>query len=383
MNDAIDRFLALSVRRAVRGKAPPPWSEDWPSDAEFHAAVADRAAFHGVALALLGAPGALEDWPGAVADRVREEARGQSFWELGHRTVAARLIAALAAAGTPAVLTKGTALAYSAYPDPAMRRRGDSDLLLRPADRKAARAALVASGFRRVGDARPLQESWATECDMGFAHQFDLHWRISASALIAQKLEAGGVGSRSLPLPRLSEAARGVPPTDNIILIAINRALHHKYGYRSGADKAFEQDRLIWALDLALLCEAFTPADWEALRTTAAATGTAPLVLSLLDASAAMMGTSVPPDLRAGLAEDSGDAALLACIAPLPSITRLRLDLSASTSLAEKLRVFSYALLPGPEVLHERFPEAAHWPTALLQGRRLVFGLGRMLTGRA
>lgn len=382
MNDAIDRFLASSVRCAVRGEMPPSWPEDWPGDEAFHAAVSGWVRFHGVALALMGVPDALDDWPASVAAAVREEARGQSFWEMGHRVVAARLIAALAAMGAPAVLTKGTALAYSIYPDPAARRRGDSDLLLGEVDRKATRAALAASGFRPVGDARPLQEGWETKCEMGFVHQFDLHWRINASALIAQRLERGGLGTRTLPLPRLCETACAIAPTDNIILIAINRALHNKYGYRIGDHLAFEQGRLIWALDIHLLCSGFIRSDWDALLDATAASGTAPLVRSILALAQETLGTAVPEDVYASLACQPSDPELMAYLGAMSVMTRLRLDLAASPTLGAKLRLVGYTLFPATEVLHERFPDATHWPVQALQLRRLVAGVGKLLLQR-
>lgn len=383
MNEAIDRFLALSLRCAARGETPPAWPQGWPDDTAFHETVFARVAFHGVALALLGGPAALADWPATVSARVREEARGQSFWEMSHRAMAARLMVALAAAGTPGIVTKGTALAYSVYPDPAVRRRGDSDLLLGAVPRKAVRRVLAESGFRPIGDVRPLQETWAARCAMGFTHAFDLHWRISASAMIAHRLERGGIGTRWVPLPRLSEGARAIHPADNLVLVAINRALHHKYGYQSGETKTFEQDRLIWALDLARLCAGFTAADWDHLLATATASGTAPLVLSSLDFMAEATDAAVPAEWRAALARVPGDAELLACMGPLPTSQRLKLDLAASPALADKLRVLFYAILPGTEVLHERYPAAAHWPIPLLHGRRLVAGMGSLLSGRS
>lgn len=382
MKEAIDRFLSLSLRCAARKDAPPPWPQAWPDDAGFHETVFARVAFHGVALALLAAPSALSDWPATVSARVREEARGQSFWELGHRTTAAHTISTLAAAGASAAVTKGTALAYSVYTDPAMRRRGDTDLLLGPVSRKAVRRALAAAGFHRIGDARPLQETWGTTCAMGFTHAFDLHWRISASAMIAQRLEQGGIGTRSVPLPRLCDGARAIHPADNLVLIAVNRALHHKYGYQSGETKSFDQDRLIWAIDLARLCGAFTSADWDRLLVTATASGTAPLVLSSLDFMEQVTDAAVPPDWRAALANAPGDATLLAAIDPQLTIRRLKFDLAASPAWGDKLRILSYALLPGAELLHERFPESAHWPVPLLQGRRLLSGVGSLFAGR-
>lgn len=383
MTDALDRYFAQCLRSAARGEAAPQWPLDWPTTPDFHDAAFARVAFHGAALALLQDPAGLADWPAPVRDQVRDEARLQSFWEMSHRDVLTRMIAALGEAGTTGVITKGTALAYSVYPEPAVRRRGDTDLLLGDVPRKAVRRTLTASGFRITGDARPLQESWACDCPMGFTHVFDLHWRINASAVLARNLEQGGIGTRAVPLPRLCDAARAIAPTDNLILVAINRASHERFGYHSGEAKVFDQDRLIWALDFDLICAGFSTEDWQHLRDTAAASGTSPVVLSALEFAEATLGTAIPDDIRASLAAQPGDAKLLQCLGALRGFDRLRLDLSASPTLIEKLRLAGYTLFPGTEVLHQRFPDATHWPIPALQGRRLVAGMGKMIWRRS
>jgi hypothetical protein len=380
---AIDHFLALFVRQSVRGGALPPWPADWPQTPEFRQSVFDRIAFHGVALVVARQAEAFGQWPGGLREQVQGEARGQSFWELGHRQALARLVEALAAAGVAHVITKGTALAYTLYPEPAMRRRGDSDLLLPGAGRRSLRKVLAANGFRPVGDARPLQESWAHDCPMGFTHVFDLHWQSNASAVISHCFERAGIGSRTVPLPRISPAARAIAPTDNVILIAINRALHGQFGYITGADKAFEEDRLIWAMDFDLLCGSFGQGDWQALMGAVQMSGTAPVVLSALTFAQAALGTAIPAEIMAQLAAVPGDARLLRYLGEMSGMARLRLNLSACQGLTDKLRLTRYTLFPGAEVLHERFPKAAHWPIPALQVRRLLFGIGQLMQGRS
>lgn len=244
MNEAIDRFLAAAVRCAVKGEGLPALPEHWPKDEAFADRLFRRIAFHGLSRVLLEGGDRLAAWS-AVGEQVREEARAQSFWELGHRQVCSRMIASFDAAGIASAVTEGTALAYSVYPDAAMLRRGDSDVLLDNRQKRAVRRVLREGGFRQLGDARPLQESWASECPMGFTHSFDLHWRINASPMIAQCLERGRIGTRTAALARLAPQARAITGPDNLVLVAINRASHGVFGYQSDRRKLFEGDRLI------------------------------------------------------------------------------------------------------------------------------------------
>ncbi|MFM7378981.1 MAG: nucleotidyltransferase family protein [Erythrobacter sp.] len=334
-----------------------------------------RIGFHGIVLVLRHAPETLAAWPAGLQAALREQARSQTFWEMSHREVIARLVEMFGEAGATGVFIKGTALAYSVYPEPAMRRRGDSDILLDRAARKPLIQSLQAAGFEQVGDMRSLQESWATQCRLGFVHEFDLHWRINASPVISDALERGGVGTRSLPLARLAEGARGLSHADNIVVIAINRANHGTFGYHLDGDNLYEEDRLIWALDIDLACRAMGDAEWAQLVETAAASGTAPVVLSALNSAEALLGTAVPPSVTQALAADPGEETVLRYIGELPGLERLLLNLAASRGLRDKLAMIRYTVFPRTESMRRRFPDTPHWPTVALYARRMISGL--------
>lgn len=383
MTQAIDHHLAMSLRSVTAGGPAASWPADWPASPDFAEAFGARVMFHGIALALWCDPGKLAGWPEQVRAAIRDEARAQSFWERGHRSALSRLTDVLVQVEVKFIVSKGTALAYSVYSDPAMRRRGDSDVLLANASRKSVRRMLRDAGFRPSGDVRPLQESWQTVCPLGFTHEFDLHWRASASAVLAQALERAGIGHRSIPLPRLHENTRGIPLADNLILIAINRASHQTFGYRSSGAKLYEPNRLIWALDIDLLIRAFAPGDWESLVAAATASGTGPLVADALAFAAATLGSAIPVAVGQCLAAQPGDRQVLEYFTALTGPQRLKRDLTASPGLVAKLRLAGYTLFPGTEVLHERFPQATQWPVAALQGRRLAAGAARLIRARS
>jgi hypothetical protein len=186
-----------------------------------------------------------------------------------------------------------------------------------------------------------------------------------------------------MALPRLAEGSCGIVPADNFILVAINRASHEQFGYRSGATKLFDQDRLIWALDFALLCRAFGAEDWDALCAVAAASHTGPIVRAALEFTAATLGTAIPDRVREALAAAPADPDLQDYFGTMAGFDRLRRDLTASPGITAKLRLAGYSLFPGTEVLHQRFPEATDWPLAMLQARRLAAGMGKLIRRRS
>ena len=113
---AIDAFLAASLALAATR-----WPSAWTAP-ETTRTLARRAAFHGIAALL--ADRQTQGWPHAARAALREEALARAMWEARHRSLIQPLLAALAAAGVPALLLKGTALAYDLYANPATRSRG-------------------------------------------------------------------------------------------------------------------------------------------------------------------------------------------------------------------------------------------------------------------
>lgn len=377
---AFDQYLASAISSILREEPVPVWPSGLSGDTEQSA---HRIAFHGIALLLAQAPAALDQWPPPLARAVREQAGIQSFWESNHRAAIAPLLEALAAAGIEAVVTKGTALAYSIYRDPALRRRGDTDILILSANRTQVRTVLRACGFYETSDTRALQESWQCDTAMGFVPTVDIHWRINASAAVSQMLETGLRFDETVTLERLSPRALGVGMVDNLILTAINRSAHGKFGYNVGRDRLFENDRLIWAMDAHLLAGCFTPDDWETLAERTAHTGTGAVVNASLAFAQAALGTVVPAEAAASLTNAPRDRGLAVYHGASSHLWRLRRDVAAGRTLAEKTRVLRYVAFPSDEFLRARFPDAAGWPKPALYLRRWVEGAGKLLIRRS
>lgn len=376
---AVDQYLARCAVQILQGELISPWPTESLGVAE--ALVPARIAFHGIALLLAQASDKLDSWPAAVQLELRKQAGIQTFWEVSHRAAMAPLLDAFAAAGVSAVVTKGTALAYSVYDDPAIRRRGDTDILIGNSSRAAARRVLRSCGFRPMGDTKAFQESWECDTPMTFAPAVDVHWRINASAAASQMLERGLDFAGTVALDRLSPTARAIGRVDNLILTCINRSAHGTFGYHVGDTRLFEADRLIWAMDMHLMTSGFGPAQWQALIDRAALTGTAAMVRSGLAFASASLGVPVPDHVRAALAKVPDDHGLAGYFGTSTHVQRLRRDIAACDALSDKARVLRYVAFPSADFLQDRFPDAGHWPSAALHLRRWVEGAGKLLRG--
>jgi len=378
--DALDHYLAQCVKSFVQSLPVPHWPADIEAEPD---EIATRVSYHGIALLLVEASPDLTGWPVKAVETIKEEARLQSFWEMSHRSVTGKLVEALHDAGITALLLKGTALAYSVYPKSEYRRRGDSDLLIEDADRSKTRAVFEACGLSQWSDVRPLQECWQSETTMGFDHTFDLHWRISASSAISGLLEANLPRRRPIPLPHLSPNARGIGPIDNLLLICVNRAQHSKFGYQVGESRLFENDRLIWALDIELMTAEFDTSDWNDVVASATASGSTDIVHSVLQMAQRLLGTSIPMSILEELERHANTGRLTAYLESNSGRERLMLDLAASPTLRDKARLLGFKLYPSEDLILERFPDADGWPIAMLRMRRFVSWLGNLLRGRA
>ncbi|MEM8725222.1 MAG: nucleotidyltransferase family protein [Pseudomonadota bacterium] len=377
--DAFDQYLARCVECFLRSQPMP----DWPSELQIcpdEAAL--RVTFHGIALLLIEASPQLPGWPAPLVDAIKQEARVQSFWELSHAKLVSRLVETLHAAGIEALLLKGTALAYSHYPKPALRRRGDSDVLIESADRAKTRAVFEACGLVQCSDVRPLQECWKADSKMGFDHMIDLHWRISASSAISGLLEANTPRRKTQALPSMSPNAASIGSVDNLILICINRAQHAKFGYLIGEKRLFDNDRLIWAADIDLLTSSFAQSEWNDLVTSAAQSASSDIVLSGLRLAQSCLKTPVPGQVLKRLEQQSGDTRLTSYLSSGSGKQRLMLDLAASPTWRAKLRLIGFKLFPSKDLIHERYPDAQGWPLSVLRIRRLFAGLGKLMMGR-
>ena len=367
---AIDGLIAA----VLRGEAAP-----WPAGrkpAQNGRAVADRIVYHGAAGLVADRANALNDWPVDALGPVREQAVALAMWELSHKIVLARLLAALADGGVLALLLKGSALAYDLYETPATRARGDSDVLVAPADVDRARVILTTLGFTReppdqvVADDLALQEVWSLTSG-GSPHHIDLHWQLLNAPALRSVLRFEDCSANPLPLPRLAPQAFAMSRVATLLHTTIHRAMHITTPYFVDGVTYYGGDRLIWAKDIDLLASALSEAEWQRLSVLARQQGVAAVCLDGLETARRMFGTAIPEpveeDLRAA-GEEPASAYLLGS----RQAKRAWKDFMAVRGFRRKLAYASARALPSSAFLRAKYPELARWPLVLLHLRRMM-----------
>ena len=373
--DSIDEFLAGTLR-AVRAQSAAPWALG--PDANWKH-VWDRIEYHGVAFLLNTYAKHLSDWPSALLGRMTEEARLIALWETTHLKAVSEVIETLDQAGIETVLMKGTALAYSLHDEPATRRRGDSDLLIRPKDLTRTRETLRSLGWYRKEDPHGLyyQEGWLHDAAGFFVHAIDLHWEPSDRPVLQEMLPLKAFYVDRRPVPRLHEAARRPNPGLMILHATINQKWHALHGYHSESGRLASPRRLIWSVDLDLLCKSMEKSDWTWLEAHCAAHGVGPLVAEALGGMQHDLGNQIPGDSLTALKTNPLDETLSDYFANPDSLTQFWIDLKKANSFKKKSNLIKTRAFPPREHLLEKYPSASRWPTALLQGRLLIETAGR------
>ena len=374
---SIDEFLAVAVR-ACRAGQDAPWTLATNVDP---AKVWERAEFHGIAFLLNAHEQHLTKWPQTLIDRMAEEARLIALWEATHQKSVSQVIGALAQAGIESVVMKGTALAYAFHAEPATRRRGDTDLLVRPEDQDRTRAIFKELGWYRKDDPHGLyyQEGWLHDAAGFFVHAIDLHWEPSDRPVLQPVLPIDTFFEGKRAMPTLQTHAFHPDPAIMIVHAVINQKWHALHGYDTENGRLAAARRLIWSVDFDLLCEAMEHQDWARLHAHCNTHGVGPLVAEALRGMSADLHNSIPESVLAKLDQAPMDDTLIRYFANPDSLAQFWIDLRRARSWEQKRRLLSTRALPPRDHLLEKYPGATKWPTVLLQGRMLLETAGRAL----
>jgi hypothetical protein len=175
-----------------------------------------------------------------------------------------RLVDRFRAAGIPALLFKGAALAYTHYPFPFLRPRFDTDFLIRPLDRTAAAELLGALGYNSVNaverDAIFTQRMFRKPCAGRVVHMLDLHWRISNRPLFRDTLSFDELESGAVPIAAVGPGAKTPCAVHSLLLASVHPVAHHHCDWW-----------LIWLYDIFLLGHGLSSQEWREFLELAAA----------------------------------------------------------------------------------------------------------------
>jgi hypothetical protein len=177
----------------------------------------------------------------------------------------AEVLERLEAAGIPALVLKGAALAHSLYESPDLRPRTDADVLVAQADLDRAGCELSRLGYRTA----PASAHDTISTQVSFAANdpdvcaIDLHFALSNRPEFAASFAFSTLSAEAQALPSLSSHARGLHPSHALLL-----AVMHYYGHLPADERP-----AIWLFDIALLARSMSASTWAKVDQNARSVG--------------------------------------------------------------------------------------------------------------
>ena len=245
------------------------------------------------------AKGAGGTWSQSLVRRLRELALRQAAFDLVVEVDLRQLLDAFAQIDIRPLLLKGTPLSYTLYPEPGLRPRCDTDLLIPESGRDKAAALMKKTGYTPLHEARidyiKTQMSYARKTAQGITCRYDIHWQVSdCNRQFSRDFVSGRLFEQADPVPSLGENARTLSKVDALIFACIHRAGHFSY---SG-------DRLIWLYDIHLLCQALTSQEAIRLHQRAKELRIASLCVDALLTAQSWFGTVFSEELQTFLQDE-------------------------------------------------------------------------------
>ncbi len=291
-------------------------------------------------------------WPAELTAKVKGAALHQAAAELRVEADLRALLQDFAAAGIQPLLLKGTALAYSLYPELWLRPRCDTDLLVAESEREKATAVLRQLGYAPMLEAEAeylgSQKSYS-KTGPGGRFTYDLHWQISnTNRHFSEKFTAGGL--QSIAVPALGEHARTLSKIDSLLYACFHRAGHFSH---SG-------DRLIWLYDIHLLGQLLTDEEAEIFCAKARRLEISTLCADALAVAQSWCNTKLPAPLAALMQEqNSQEEAFAALLKPGGRQVGIKnhalLELQGLPTWRERIRFLWQNAFPPPEFMLWRY----------------------------
>ncbi len=323
----------------------------------------------------LGRLGELNHWPDAVRRAIVDAGRAESALEIARRRDLGRLLLAFEAAAVPVLAIKGAALAYTVYPEPWLRPREDTDLLVRPADVVRAGVVLAAAGFhlvpRQRGRIVTNQQLYVRSDPPGRRDAIDLHWKIADPAPFANLISFDELLRAGAAVANASPAFR-VPSTGHSLLLACWHLIAHHSRDRG------DRERLLWLYDIHLLANALTEGGRGVVIEVAARTRTADVCATALTIASRQFASPGAGALLEQLPQSASDRSTTPYLrGNARRVDLLVADLRALPGWRSQVRLVREHLFPPAAYMRATYPQTSPVLLPFLYVRRIVGGARR------
>jgi len=322
---------------------------------------------------LQSAPSSIEV-PRQLVDKLHAQATLETAAELARNHELKQVLAVLANNGIQPLLMKGTPLAYLLYPNPALRPRCDTDLLIPIADKKKTIHILAEFGYifpnATSGDFVMHQAACIKKEKTGFIHQLDVHWKISNRPYFANILQYKELIKSAVPVFELGPHAHTLALTDALLFGCLHRAGHAVSN---------DSNRLIWLYDIHLLCEALAPSEFEYFIAQASSLQVSTLCLDALAQTQLRFHTNLPDTVLTQIRKSSTQPEPSAHYLQGGRLTQLKCNLNSLPSIKDKLAYIREILFPPQDYMLTKYKTRNQFLLPLLYLHRFIVGCKQQL----
>jgi hypothetical protein len=260
------------------------------------------------------------------------------------------------------------------YEEPSSRFRADSDVLVREESFGKAVEILRSQGFKTSLSGLSIEAQGATSFSLtdgrGLNHEIDLHFRINSSQLIAKLFPHDELLERSVFLPKIGIAARGLGSIDALLVACFHRLIHRRSPYFVAGKAYLSSDRLIWLCDIKFLHDRLDGAEKQLLVQLALAKGLSAVLADGLMVADQWLGI-VDQDLISELRSSECGELPYRYLAS-GSIRRIIFDLASSS---RKRQALLEIVTPSREYMEKQYGARMDRSLFLAYVRRAIYGI--------
>ena len=372
-----------TICAALRGESIP-WA--YANEPAVYREFTQCADYHGATALLyyaLKQSGSLSSWPVKLVQRLRGHAMNEAAREAIRSRELTGVLRELAREGVCPLLLKGTPLAYTLYPEPALRQRSDTDMLIRQVDRGALSQVLARLGYLRrkgvEGEFVSSQSTFSRSDPLGISHDLDVHWRTSNVHLFGAALSYDELANHAIPVSPLGSHARTLRPIDALMLASMHRLGHQQSPYYVDGEAHYDSNRLIWLYDICLLSRSLSDAQWENFIQLAREKGLQEVCLDGLRTATKVFGTLAPGHALQRLAVQKYSQVISVARFQAP---RWRWELGQICALLDwrkRMQLVCEQLFPSVDYIVEKYQTRNRGLLPLLYVRRVLHGILKRL----
>ena len=268
----------------------------------------------------------------------------------------------------PALLLKGTPLAYTHYAQAWLRPRCDVDLLVAMRDVERTKSLLLEMGYagpRELSGPTLSNELTFIRRHKGARH-VDLHWKTSSRPIFSSVLSFNALVAASVPIASLHPTARSPNPVHSLLIACMHRVQHDNSG------------RLLWLYDIHLIVGRLSDTEAREFIDIARSRRVWTVCARSVQIAAAHFHTWLPEPLLAGLdlleTERLSEPSAI-YLSHRPWRARVT-DLQSLRSWRDRLNGFRQLTLPRSDYIRQLYADRPSTPLPLLYldrlGRRAV-----------